>query len=129
MPPDRLRPCHQSRLHAFLSEQLGNLIGILATGALVFVLAPLQRSAEGFADQAMPSVTNTAEYKNFRKLQIHGEAVAESMHDGKFSPVERVVLNRLRQQLGLSDEEAAAFEQELGMTGVALAARARARTA
>jgi hypothetical protein len=99
---------------AILSEQLGALIGILATGALVFAIAPLQRAAERLANQAMPSVQDTAEYKNYRKLQVYGEAVADAMRDSPITPVQRVVLNRLRQQLALDEEEAATLEQELG---------------
>ncbi len=57
---------------AFLSEQLGSLIGIIATGGLIFALAPLQRAAEKLANQAMPSVQDTPEYRSYRKLQIYG---------------------------------------------------------
>jgi hypothetical protein len=99
---------------SFLSQQLGSLVGILATGALVFALAPLQRAVERFANQAMPSVQDTPEYKAYRKLQIYGEAVAEAMREGGVSPIQRVVLNRLRVQLGLDDQDALAFERELG---------------
>lgn len=114
---------------SFLSDQLGNLLGILATGALVFFMAPLQRAAERFADQAMPTVQDTPEYKTFRKLQVYGEAVAEALRDGEITPVERVVLNRLREQLGLDGPEALAFEQEFGKQGIAIGGSKQARTA
>ena len=61
----------------------------------------------------MPSVQDTPEYKNYRKLQVYGEAVAEAMREGAVTPVQRAVLNRLRKQLELDEAEAAAFEQEL----------------
>jgi hypothetical protein len=99
---------------AFLSEQLGSLVGILATGGLVFALTPLQRAAEKLADQAMPTVQDTPEYRSYRKLQVYGEAVGEAMLEGAISPVGRVVLNRLRAQLGLDEAEAEALERELG---------------
>jgi hypothetical protein len=82
--------------------------------ALVFAIAPLQRAAERLANQAMPSVQDTAEYKNYRKLQVYGEAVADAMRDSPITPVQRVVLNRLRQQLALDEDEAATLERELG---------------
>jgi hypothetical protein len=100
---------------AFLSDQLGSLIGILATGGLVFALAPLQRAAERFASEAMPSVQDTPEYRSYRKLQIYGEAVSEAARAGRVSAVERVVLSRLRDQLGLDPDEATSLEQELGL--------------
>ncbi len=100
----------------FLSDQLGSVTGILAAGALGFALAPLQRAVERFASQAMPSVRDTPEYRSYRQLQIYGEAVAEAMRDGGISPVERVVLSRLRQQLGLDDQDALAFGHELGQS-------------
>jgi hypothetical protein len=101
---------------AFLSEQLGSLVGIIATGGLVFALAPLQRAAEKLANQAMPSVQDTPEYRSYRKLQVYGEAVAEAMSKGPISPVARVVLNRLRVQLELDGAEADALEREFGHT-------------
>jgi hypothetical protein len=103
---------------AFLSEQLGSLVGIIATGGLVFALAPLQRVAEKLANQAMPTVQDTPEYRSYRKLQVYGEAVAEAMSKGPISPVARVVLNRLRAQLELDGAEAEALEREFGHAGI-----------
>jgi hypothetical protein len=98
---------------SFLSERLGSLFGILATGALVFAPAPLQRVAERRSAAAMPTVHDTPEYKRFRKLQIYGEAFSEATRGSSVSAVERAVLNRLREQLELEVSEATALEHEL----------------
>jgi hypothetical protein len=98
---------------SLLSDQVGSLLGILATGGLVFLLSPLQRAAERFASGAMPTVQDTPEYKRFRKLQIYGEAAAEALRDGPIPPVGRAILNRLREQLELDSDEASALEKDL----------------
>ena len=102
---------------ALLSDQFGSLLGILATGALVFAMTPLQRAVERLADHTIPSVRDTPGYKNYKKLQIYGEAVAEAMQDGVISRVERVVLNRLRVQLDLEEAIALDIEHELTIAG------------
>jgi hypothetical protein len=90
----------------FLSDRLGSLLGLLVTGGLVFVLAPLHRASERLSGIALPHVTDTREYRAFRKEQIYGEALAEALKDGDVTPMERAILERLRSTLEL-DEEAA----------------------
>ena len=90
----------------FLSDRLGSLLGLLATGALVFLLAPLHRAAESLAGVAMPKVADTPEYRAFRREQIYGEALADALEEGDVTPVERAILDRLRAALEL-DEKAA----------------------
>lgn len=89
-----------------LSDRLGSLLGLLATGALVFVLAPLHRASERLAGVAMPKVVDTPEYRAFRREQVYGEALAEALKDGDVTSVERAILERLRTALEL-DEKAA----------------------
>ncbi len=93
-----------------LSDRLGSLLGLLATGALVFVLAPLHRASERLSGVAMPHVTDTPEYRAFRKEQIYGEALAESLKDGDVTPVERAILTRLRITLELDEDVATGLE-------------------
>ncbi len=97
----------------FLSDRLGSLLGLLATGALVFALAPLQRASERLAGAAMPAVVDTPEYRTFRKEQIYGEALAEALRDGAVTPVERAILDRLRATLELDEEVALDLEAAL----------------
>jgi hypothetical protein len=99
-----------------LSDRLGTLAGLFATGLLVFLLAPLQRSAERLADAALPTVQDTPEYRAYRQLQIYGEALAEARSAGPITPVGRLTLEKLRESLGLDREEAADLESKLEAT-------------
>jgi len=98
---------------AILSDRLGTLAGLLATGLLVFALAPLQRSAERLANAALPSVQDTPEYRAYRQLQIYGEALTEARSGGSITPVGRLALEKLRESLGLDKEVAAELESKL----------------
>ncbi len=101
---------------AFLSEQVGTVVGLIATGALLFGLAPIQRLAEQLSHTAMPNVHDTPEYRKFRKLEIYGEAFAEAQRQGGPSAVQRVALERLREALELPSNETTEFEQQLAAT-------------
>lgn len=96
-----------------LSDRLGSMLGLLATGALVFFLAPLYRASERLSGVAMPHVTDTPEYRAFRKEQIYGEALAEALKDGDISPVERAILTRLRISLELGEDVATRLETDV----------------
>jgi hypothetical protein len=96
-----------------LSDRLGTLAGLLATGLLVFALAPLQRSAERLADAALPAVQDTPEYRAYRRLQIYGEALTDARASGSVTPAGRLALEKLRESLGLDKEAAAELESEL----------------
>jgi hypothetical protein len=98
----------------FLSSELGNWAGLLASALVVFFLAPLQRFAERVANAAMPNTTDTPEYAAFRKLQVYEAAIAEAQQEGAgISDRERALLNRLRESLGITESDAARIESEL----------------
>jgi len=96
-----------------LSAELGNIAGLLAAAVVVFFLVPLQRFAENVASAAMPNTKDTPEYIAFRKLQVYESAVAEAMQEGGVSQKERALLNRLRDSLGVSVEDADSIERDL----------------
>jgi len=96
----------------FLSEELGNWTGLLASALVVFFLAPLQRFAERVASAAMPNTQNTPEYAAFRKLQVYESSLSEAMTGG-ISEKERVLLNTLRDTLGISSADAMLLEKDL----------------
>ncbi len=79
----------------------------------MFFLAPLQRFAERVASAAMPNTQNTPEYTRYRKMQVYESAVAEAQAEGGISDKERVLLNHLRDSLGISPVDAEALEREL----------------
>ena len=97
----------------FLSEELGNVFGLLAAAVVVFFLAPLQRFAERVAGAAMPNTHNTPEYAAHRKMQVYEAAVAEARQDGGITDKERALLNRLRDSLGISPMDAETLERDL----------------
>jgi hypothetical protein len=97
----------------FLSDELGNVVGLLAAGVLMFFLAPLQRFAESVAGAAMPNTKNTPEYAAFRKMQVYEAAVTEAQQEGGISQKERSLLVRLRDSLEISASDAEAIELEL----------------
>lgn len=96
-----------------LSSRVGTVVGIAATGLLVFALAPLQRAAERFADRAMPGVAQTPEYLQYRRFEIYRQALLDAAEDGRVTERERAVLDGLRRNLGVSDADAAAMERDL----------------
>jgi hypothetical protein len=95
-----------------LSNELGNVAGLLGAAAVVFFLAPLQRFAERVATAAMPNTHDTPEYAAFRKLQVFEAAVADALPGG-ISEKERALLRRLQDSLGISATDAAAIERDL----------------
>jgi hypothetical protein len=95
-----------------LESELGSWIGLLASAFLVFFLAPLQRFAERVASLAMPNTQNTPEYAAFRKLQVYEAALEEALPGG-ISEKERVLLNHLRDSLGIAPADAATLESDL----------------
>ena len=95
------------------SERMGTVLGIMAAGALLFALAPLQRVAERVADAAMPRVKETDESRMVRKREVYRAAVESALHDGVVTARERDVLATLAHQLGLSAGDARALEGEV----------------
>jgi hypothetical protein len=100
----------------FLSAELGNVAGLIAAAVVMFFLAPLQRFAERVASAAMPNTQNTPEYARYRKMQVYESAVAEARAEGGISTKERILLNHLRDSLGISPVDAEALER--GGTGL-----------
>ncbi len=96
----------------YLASELGNWIGLLASALLVFFLAPLQRVADRVADFAMPGAQNTPEYAAYRKLQVYEAALQDALPGG-ISEKERVLLNHLRDSLGIAAPDAAALEEDV----------------
>lgn len=94
------------------SAQIGPWLGILAAGALVFALAPLQNLARRVADKAMPGVQDTQEYRLVRKREVYRAAVESALQDGRITEKERDILATLAEQLGLRPTEARGIERE-----------------
>jgi hypothetical protein len=98
---------------SFLSAELGNVAGLIASAFVVFFLAPLQRFSERVASAAMPNTENTPEYIAYRKMQVYEAAIVEAQEEGGITEKERALLNRLRESLGISPSDAASLESGL----------------
>ena len=103
----------------FLSSELGNIAGLMASALVVFFLAPLQRFAERVASVAMPNTENTPEYAAYRKLQVYEAAFTEAQQEGGISDKERSLLNRLRDTLEISPTDAESLERDLASGAIA----------
>jgi hypothetical protein len=98
----------------FLSGSgLGPYLGIAAAGLLVFAMAPLQRAADRVANAALPNADASRQYLEFRKLQVYQAALEGAYDDGLVTGKERTVLERLRAELAIAPEAAAAVEADL----------------
>ncbi len=97
----------------YLSEQLGNLLGLLCTAALIFFLDPIQRAATRFADAAMPGTRATPEYETYRKLQVYEAAVQAALDEGGISDKERRMLDSLVGSLGIDLKTAQQLEDHV----------------
>lgn len=89
------------------------ILGVLAAGALVFFLAPLQRFADRVGDRVMPGVEDTEAYREQRKREVYRATVEELMDDDEITAKERRMLGRLQEELGLEGGEASRIEAEV----------------
>lgn len=88
-------------------------LGLVAGGALVFALAPLQRFAEGVADRAMPGVRPLAEMSEAERVRAYRAQVEAAYADGSVDGTERRMLEAARRALDIDAETALALESEL----------------
>jgi hypothetical protein len=99
----------------------GVIIGVIAAGACVLALRPLQRLATRIVNGVMQDVEDTPAYLDARKADVYRTAVEGILDDAVVSPKEQRVLDRLRKKIGLSEAEAELIQAEV-------TARLRART-
>lgn len=96
----------------YLSSQLGTVLGLTCTAALIFFLEPIQRAAQRLTDAAMPNTRATPEYESYRKLQVYEAALQTALENGEVSERERQVLNTLIQSMGIDANAAEALERD-----------------
>lgn len=100
----------------YLSDQLGNVLGIVCTGALVFFLEPIQRTAERLSNAAMPNTHETPDYESYRKLQVYESAVQAALEDGQISERQRRVLNSMIESMSIDAIVAEQLENDARAT-------------
>jgi hypothetical protein len=95
-----------------LGEVYGWLVGGIAAGLLLFALSPLQRLAEQVAHAALPGAKPIAAMNRDERLLVYRDTARVVWADGAIDRNERAMLDRLRETLGLTREEASVIESE-----------------
>lgn len=85
------------------------LLGVLAAGALVFAISPLQRVADRFAAKAVPGGAEAGEGVEGR----YRDALETALADGGISADEERHLGRLAERLGITAERAQAIRERV----------------
>ena len=98
-----------------LSQQFGTVIGLLGATLIVFLVAPLHRLSEWFSGQVVPAKEG-GEYESYRKLQMYAVAVEDALAYGEIGPAQRSLLDRLRESLDMSTDDANRIEADLGLS-------------
>lgn len=89
----------------------GTLAGVAAAAAVTLLLRPLRKMATRVANAAMPAVSDTPEYLDGRRAEVYRAAVESGWSDGNLTQKERMMLDRLRSELGIPEEEAERVER------------------
>lgn len=101
-------------IEQFTTGTFGLLGGAIVAGLLLFAMHPLQRAAERVADATVPGAVATPAYLAFRKVEVYRAQVESSRaDDGRIDERERAFLDRLRANLGLTTDDAAAVERDV----------------
>ncbi len=98
----------------FLSDRFGTIVGLLGATLIVFLVAPLHRLTEWLSGQVV-HVSAGSEYQAYRKLQMYAVAVEDALAYGDVGPAQRTLLDRLRESLDISIEDAGRIEADLGV--------------
>lgn len=100
---------------ALLGASQGPVVGVLAAGALVFALAPLQRVAERIAHAAVPVAGGAPSDAE----SAYRAAVRIALRDGVLTQEEERALLRLAEHAGISATRALAIHEEMERAGPA----------
>ena len=99
---------------SFLSERFGTVAGLLGATLIVFLVSPLHRLTEWLSGQVV-RVDEGSEYRAYRKLQMYAAAVEDALAYGDIGPAQRTLLDRLRESLQMSPQDALRIESDLGL--------------
>ncbi len=90
-------------------------LGIVAAGMLLFALHPLQTWASRVAQATMPGARSISDMTSDERLELYREQAELAWLDGSLTAKERMLLDRLRDRIGLSLEEANQIENDVMM--------------
>lgn len=95
----------------FLSATVSLGVGMGAAALLLLLLHPLQRMADRLSRDTVPEGRPVGDMTHPERLRIYAEQAELAWMDGTLQRKERMLLDRLRERLGLSLTEAAEIER------------------
>jgi hypothetical protein len=99
--------------NALVSERFSGMIGFAVSGLLTWLLTPLHRWAEKVSSKLVVGDVESADYAFSRSFQVYSAAVEETLAFGDVTKGHVALLDRLRDSLQLSADDAARLEKEL----------------
>ena len=99
--------------NALVSERFSGMIGFAVSGLLTWLLTPLHRWAEKVSSKFVVGDVESADYASSRSFQVYSAAVEETLAFGDVTKGHVALLDRLRDSLQLSADDAARLEKEL----------------
>jgi hypothetical protein len=96
-----------------VSEQFSGIIGFAVSGLLTLLLTPLHRWAEKISSRFVQGDMDAPDYASSRSLDVYIAAVEETVAFGNITKGHVALLDRLRESLGVSAEDARRLENEL----------------
>jgi hypothetical protein len=97
----------------YLSNLMGDIIGLAVSALVIFFLAPLHRMAEKFSSSVVGTDVQSNEYTTFRRLQMYSAAIEEALAYGDITKGQIALLDRLKESLNLSEVDAHKLELDL----------------
>jgi hypothetical protein len=98
-------------IESFLGNQLGILGGVIA-GGLFFLLSPIQKAAERLAERATHGAKSVGQMSAKERLHLYQEQLEFAFADGGVSKKERMLLEHLRNRLGVERDAAQKLEKQ-----------------
>lgn len=95
----------------FVSQNVSLSLGGAAAGGLLLAVHPLQRFAERLARRAAPT-KELSDMSRDERLELYREQASLAWMDGVLQRKERLLLDRLRDRLGLDVEECQRIERD-----------------
>ncbi|MBI2078842.1 MAG: hypothetical protein HYT80_10830 [Euryarchaeota archaeon] len=92
-------------------------IGIVGAALLVFVMNPLLRMGDQISGSALPHARPVGDLSSPERSRLYREQAELAWLDGSITVKERMLLDRLRDRLGLPLDEAARLETEAATGG------------
>ena len=93
-----------------MSPVVSQLIGILGAAVLLVILHPLNRLGERLSTSILPTSKPLDDLRDQERARIYEEQVELAWADGSITRKERLLLDRLREQLKLPVSQAVAME-------------------